>query len=72
MSQMDYSRQGCKHLRFVQMGTIAAFGYVCCFCVWVREKVGGGGKRGVNKLMCQPLCLNRLLSLGGECQVGPP
>lgn len=40
-------------------------------CAWTRGR--GGGRSGVNKWTCQPpSCLNRLSSLVGECQAGPP
>lgn len=71
MSQADYSRQGCKHLCFVQTGSIAAVGYVCCSYVWVREKEEVKKKES-KQINVSALCLSRLLSLGGECQVGPP
>lgn len=40
MSQMDYSRRGCKRVCCVQVGTTAAFSNVCFLYVWVKAKEG--------------------------------
>lgn len=46
--------------------------YVCFSYVRVREKKTEKGKREGKQINVSALYLNRLLSLGGECQVGPP
>lgn len=74
MSHVDYSGQGCKHLCCVgiDFSVAAVHSWLCVLFICAAERQRGRGKRESKQINVSALCLNRLLSLGGECQVGPP
>lgn len=69
VSHVDYSRRRCKHSWYVQMDFSIS---VCVLFVCACERERRWGKRESKQINVSALRLNRLLSLGGECQVGPP